>query len=218
MSSNLNKPLRTIVYVDGFNLYYRSLKKTPHKWLDLHKMLSLLLPAEKHDIISIKYYTARISSSRFSKSKKGPDAPTRQDTYLRALKQTCPILTITEGHFLTHPARRPLASGKGFVDVLLTEEKGTDVNLAVHFLNDAWCNRYDCGVIVSNDSDMAESIRLVRSLNKTIGWLIPGNDHHSRTLSKLVTFKKEIRKKILEMSQLPDIIPGTSIQKPKAWY
>ena len=28
-------PLRTIVYVDAFNLYYGSLRKTPYKWLDL---------------------------------------------------------------------------------------------------------------------------------------------------------------------------------------
>ena len=28
------KPLRTIVYIDGFNLYYGQLKGTPYKWLD----------------------------------------------------------------------------------------------------------------------------------------------------------------------------------------
>jgi hypothetical protein len=32
--------VRTIAYVDGFNLYYRALKGTPYKWLDLNKMLS----------------------------------------------------------------------------------------------------------------------------------------------------------------------------------
>jgi hypothetical protein len=71
---------------------------------------------------------------------------------------------------------------------------------------------------VSNDSDLAECLRLVRELNKTIGWLIPGDDHHSKKLSRYVTFKKEIRKNVLAKSQLPDIIPGTSIQKPSAWH
>jgi uncharacterized LabA/DUF88 family protein len=179
-----SKPLRTIVYIDGFNLYYRSLKKTPYKWLDLFKMSSLLLPPEKHDIISIKYFTARISVNKLSKPTEGPDAPTRQDIYLRAIRKHCPILTIIEGHFLTHPANRPLACGKGTVKVLLTEEKGTDVNLAVHFLNDAWNNKFDCGVLVSNDSDLAECLHMVRELNKTIGWLIPGDDHHSKKLSR----------------------------------
>jgi hypothetical protein len=31
------------VYVDGFNLFYRCLKGTPHKWLDPAKLASLLL-------------------------------------------------------------------------------------------------------------------------------------------------------------------------------
>jgi len=30
--------VRTIVYVDGFNLYYRALKNTAYKWLDLHTL------------------------------------------------------------------------------------------------------------------------------------------------------------------------------------
>jgi hypothetical protein len=29
---------RTIVYIDGFNLYYRALRGTPHKWLDIAKI------------------------------------------------------------------------------------------------------------------------------------------------------------------------------------
>jgi len=47
------------------------------------------------------------------------------------------------------------------VKIVKTEEKGSDVNLAVHLLNDAWLNLYDCAVVISNDSDLAESCRLV---------------------------------------------------------
>jgi len=36
---------RTIVYIDGFNLYYRALKATPHKWLDLAALSKAVLPA-----------------------------------------------------------------------------------------------------------------------------------------------------------------------------
>ena len=28
----------TNVYIDGFNLYYRALKDTPFRWLDLRKL------------------------------------------------------------------------------------------------------------------------------------------------------------------------------------
>lgn len=41
------------------------------------------------------------------------------------------------------------------VDIIKTEEKGSDVNLAVHLLNDGWLDAYDCAVVVSNDSDLA---------------------------------------------------------------
>ncbi|HEV2239346.1 MAG TPA: hypothetical protein VGR57_22005, partial [Ktedonobacterales bacterium] len=49
---------RTIVYIDGFNLYYRRLKGTVYRWLNIEEMCALLLP--KNQIERINYYTARI--------------------------------------------------------------------------------------------------------------------------------------------------------------
>ena len=40
--------------------------------------------------------------------------------------------------------------------MIRTEEKGSDVNLAVHLLNDGWMNACDCAVVFTNDSDIAE--------------------------------------------------------------
>ena len=77
------------------------------------------------------------------------------------------------GHFLRHRVRAPLAqplAGHHTAEVIRTEEKGSDVNLAVHMLNDSWLDGYDCGVLVSNNSDVAEAMRLVREQNsKRIG-------------------------------------------------
>ncbi len=70
------------VYVDGFNLYYSALKKTPYKWLNLLDLVNKLLPKNRVDMI--KYFTARISARP-----EDPDQPTRQQTYFRAL-QTLP--------------------------------------------------------------------------------------------------------------------------------
>lgn len=50
-----------------------------------------------------------------------------------------------------------------WVDIIKTEEKGSDVNLAVHLLNDAWQNVYDCAVVLSNDSDLKEAITLIQT-------------------------------------------------------
>ena len=43
-----------------------------------------------------------------------------------------------------------------------SEEKGSDVNLATYLLVDAFDDDYEAAVVVSNDSDLAEPIRLVR--------------------------------------------------------
>lgn len=33
-------PMRTIVYIDGYNLFYSLLTKTSFKWLDLNRLFS----------------------------------------------------------------------------------------------------------------------------------------------------------------------------------
>jgi len=54
---------------------------------------------------------------------------------------TLPEVSVHEGYFQTKAARLPLASSPPhppeIVEVLQTEEKGSDVNLAIHLLQDA---------------------------------------------------------------------------------
>lgn len=210
--------VRTFIYIDGFNLYYGSVKGTPLKWLDLKKFLQIVLHP-KHSILSIKYFTALVSSPP-----RDPQKSTRQQIYLRALKAHIPEIEIYYGHFLSNPIRAPLVNPTAtqqFADVIKTEEKGSDVNLAVHLLNDAWMNRYDCAIVISNDSDLAESMRLVKEEHqKMIGLFVPGfpkDRSISRELKRYANFVRPIRTETLKASQLPDPIPGTRIHKPKSW-
>lgn len=83
---------RTIVYIDGFNLYYRALKGTLHKWLDIAAMSRAVLPPDCQ-IEAINYYTAHISG----RADRG--APQRQHAYLRAIA-TLPKVAIHFGNFL----------------------------------------------------------------------------------------------------------------------
>lgn len=46
------QPARTYVYIDGFNLYYRAVKGTPYRWLDLKAMVCHLL-GPQNDVKSI---------------------------------------------------------------------------------------------------------------------------------------------------------------------
>ena len=207
--------MRTFIYVDGFNLYYRALKDTSYKWLDLKKLFQLILQPQ-NQIVQIKYFTAIVSGSN------DPDKPTRQKAYLNALQNYIPEVSVYYGHFLSHVVRAPLATpinGKRTVDIIKTEEKGSDVNIAVHMLNDAWLDLYDCAVVVSNDSDLAESMKLitVNHPHKIIGLISPIKGHPSKELMKYAKFKYKIRSGPLSASQLPDPIPGTNIRKPFTW-
>ena len=73
--------MRTYIYVDGFNLYYRALKGTAFKWLDLAGLFRTVLQPH-HQILKIKYFTARVSARR-----NDPSQPQRQDVYLRAIQR-----------------------------------------------------------------------------------------------------------------------------------
>jgi hypothetical protein len=38
---------RSVVYVDGFNLYYGAVRGSPHKWLDLERFFRLARPHDE---------------------------------------------------------------------------------------------------------------------------------------------------------------------------
>ena len=209
--------LRTYVYVDGLNLYYRALRGTPHKWLDLLALCRRVLRPQ-NQILKIKYFTARIQPTT-----RNPLQNRRQDVYLRALRKHHPEQIETHfGHFLSKPARFPLAdpaeNGR-IVNVIRSEEKGSDVNLAVHMVSDAWENLYDCAVLITNDSDLIEAMRLTKEKHpeKLVGLVSPARKYHSRPLRAQADFFTRIEQRFLGKSQLPDPIPGTNLRKPAGW-
>ncbi len=208
--------MRTIVYTDGFNLYYGALQGTPWKWVDIPLLFSNLLEPH-HEISAVKYFITRIYGDFGD-----PDKLRRQEIFFRALQAYRPELEIYYGHFHRHDVMMPLAKptkARRFAKVIKVEEKGSDVNLAVHLLNDAWLDAYDCAVVVTNDSDLAEALNLVKQHpgSKRIGLVPPRKGQASQRLLKYADFTRRIRPHILEASQLPDPIPGTSLHKPDAW-
>ena len=81
----------------------------------------------------------------------------------------------------------------------------------------------DCAVIVSNDSDLAEPIRLVHeALGLKVGLISPTylrGRHPSRQLARHADFIKKIRKGVLSDSLFPDPVlsPNGPIHKPRGW-
>ena len=138
----------SIIYVDGFNLYYGALKNSPAKWLNLDQYFRFV--RQDDDMRLIRYFTARTGS---------PD----QETYLQALA-TLPNVEVDYGLFKSKRIKCRVSgcNYKGIKEFSAPEEKGTDVNIALRMLDDAYqgaCNRM---VLVSGDSDLVPTLKLVK--------------------------------------------------------
>lgn len=201
------------IYIDGFNLYYGSLKGTPYRWLDLRQLCERMLPTDA--VQTIYYFTARVSARPHD-----PDKPTRQQIYLRALK-TIPNLKVVYGHFLTHSRPMVLTGSDPAKRVWVdrTDEKGSDVNLAAYLLRDAFKGLFEVAVLITNDSDLLEPVRIVRSeLNLPVGILNP-HPYHSSVLRQYATFVKRIRQADVANAQFPETMTDTKgpFHKPSPW-
>lgn len=209
--------MRTRVYIDGYNLYYACLKRSPHKWLNIHDLVVRRLPQNQID--KVRYFTARVSARPHD-----PTQPQRQETYFRALA-TVPEIEIHFGHFLTHEVGMPDATAWSAgnyqsVRVIKTEEKGSDVNLATHLLMDAFDNLFDVAIVISNDSDLAEPMRLVKQrFGKTIGILCHRSTRVSGKLRPLADFVRSFHSGALATSQFPTQLNDANgtFSKPPTW-
>lgn len=216
--------MKTNIYVDGLNLYYRAVQGTPYKWLDIVALFQKMYP--QNTICKIKYFTSIVSSRP-----NDPGKSMRQQIYLRALR-TFPNIEVIQGHFLKNKVRMPLVSPPpNTAEVWKIEEKGSDVNLAVHLLNDAHNKDYDVAIVVSNDSDLGEALRIVtQDLNLKVGVVFPAGAidprtgtryklRKSKTLLKYASFIGQIRSGVLSLSQLPNTLTDASgtFHRPPEW-
>lgn len=208
--------MRTAVYIDGFNLYYW-LKPTPYRWVNLKLLAAnaIQAPGFIHEIVAVKYFTARVSDTQHD-----PGKANRQDIYLKALAATTPEFQPYFGEFRRKQKRMPRVTptgGKGaLIDVWVTEEKGSDVNLAVELVNDAWLNLYDVAVVISNDSDLVRALAVVKKRSKRVGVLVRG-DALVVSLRKVSHFQKSLAEDDLRAALLPRDVSGSSIRIPAAW-
>ena len=89
------KKLRTIVFVDGFNMYYGCLKKSPYRWINPVLLCQNILN-ETHEYVGLKYFSAKVSDTPDDLSKSQ-----RQQIYFRALR-TLTNGEVILGHFNVH--------------------------------------------------------------------------------------------------------------------
>lgn len=116
------------------------------------------------------------------------------------------------------------SSGKGRV-FTVPEEKRTDVNIALHMLDDAYRGVCERQVLVSGDSDLVPAIRMVRdrfpAIRTTV--YVPARDAKRGAaveLRQAAHKHKTLSMELLRVAQLPLRLhddSGGSIQKPKEW-
>jgi NYN domain len=206
------------VYVDGFNLWYGCLQGTRYQWLDIGAFCRRLLP--ENPINRIRYFTSRVAARPGA-----PNGPEQQNAYLRAL-QTVPDLSVHLGGFQSLRARLPLAGldpdDPVIVEVIKTQEKGSDVNLATFMLLDAFRQESDIAVVISNDSDLKEPVRvLIEELGVPVGLV---NPHPVRKRSLVMIeleplFFKQVQPRALRACQFPPVLRDDKgeIHRPDGW-
>lgn len=238
------EPLRTRIYIDGYNFYYGCLRGTPHKWLDLlplfekhilpsalvkdgdgHVRRSTLLPSP-----SIKFFTAKIIES----VARAPDSVSSQARYHTALRKLHDgRIEMIEGYYAVNKMKVKIVDAEDpdkaprecqEIQAWKVEEKQSDVNLALQAYHDAITGQIDHAVIVTNDTDIAPALEMIRAhTNVLIGVVVPTTDHTRPPNTDLVKLahwtRRHINSSELAACQLPRVIQGKRpTTKPESWY
>lgn len=200
---------RVVGYIDGYNLYFGLLdaKLRTSRWLDLVALCRALL--EPGQVLAgVRYFTSRVKNNL--------DDSTRQATYLDALAARGG-LSIDYGHFLSQPARCRSCGATW----RRSEEKKTDVNIAVRLLEDAFDDLFDVAIIVSGDGDLAPPIESVRRRlpSKRVVVAHPPK-RLSAELARVADAAYHINPSLIRSARLPDPVVqanGYELRAPQGW-
>lgn len=207
-------PTRSIIYIDGFNLYYGAIRGGPHKWLNLERFFRMLRPAD--DIQKIKYFTAKVF---------GPTL-INQETYLRAIA-TLPLVNVIEGRYKRKQVKCGVMACASHCDRMFTvpEEKRTDVNIAVHMVDDAHRNQCDHFILISGDSDLVPALHCIKQTfpTKRVTVYVPARNRirgAAVELRSAADDSRDLPLNLLKLAQFPAAVPdgfGGFIAKPATW-
>lgn len=204
---------RTNVYIDGYNFYYGAVKDTRFKWLDFQRFIRMMRPHD--DVQKIYYFTALTDGQ----------ARARQQPFLAALA-TLPQVEIVLGKFLHKRVRCRVGACQATCDRVFNapEEKRTDVNIAVHMLDDAYQDACDQFVLISGDSDLVPPIHRIkhRFPQKQVIVYVPsrGRQGHGFELRTAADKARDVPLNLLPKAQFPTRVPdgsGGFIDKPASW-
>jgi uncharacterized LabA/DUF88 family protein len=231
------------VFVDGFNFYYgcfrsddpRCKTHSSLKWVNPRALAELIYPND--NVKRIHYCTARVGPGH-----NDPDQPIRQTIYLNAL-ETVRGMRLHFGQYkrrdkhgaIVGPSALiktyPIAGAHGIIST--NEEKGSDVNVATYLLESAFTNDCDIALVISNDSDLEEAVRVARTragievhvlspYNSVVRALQSASTRHSTMDSCALGADGNHLDKtsLLRNCQFPPVVvskKGVQITKPRSW-
>ncbi|HTD32155.1 MAG TPA: NYN domain-containing protein [Candidatus Elarobacter sp.] len=220
----------TYVYVDGFNLYYgafgreRGWSSSGFKWLDLAALAAHVWPGLA-PIRHVRYFTARVKAPGSD-----PHMAARQQTYLRALRAVG-----VEIHLGTFKLRRKHVKLNGLppqlppytssivlsaeAEIGKYDEKGSDVNLATYLLRDVAKGDCSRAIVVSNDSDLLEPIRVARADFAADVYVINPQRRAVVELTRAANDARDLSLSTLAACQLPAVLTDRvgKITRPAGW-
>ena len=231
--------MRTVFFVDGYNLYYGLVSDTRYKWLNLPSLLASIIheqdPASQ--VVGVHYFTAPVQPKLATRGTKSKEA---QDSYIRALKAHQVEIHLGR-HRLDHRkaprfvCNKTPASREDKVDIWHLEEKETDVRIAIEMYRLAVSQQYKDEedvqqlVLVSSDTDMAPALEAIRKdyPHLRIGIILPRgrkrtdrSDRSAGSLRKNADWMRHsISEEELDAHQFPDRVPTRKkpADKPDYW-
>lgn len=202
---------KVLFLIDGFNVYHAFDEKQEYhkyKWLDYFALAKCFV-TKNDKIVDVILFTAYVPWD--------PNKKCRHKKLTQALESKG--VKIVLGKF-KHIDRKCRLCHRTYPTY---EEKHTDVNIAIYLFRAAMNNDYDTAIIISADSDLVPAVREVKNVfpDKKIGLITPIG-RSSKELQKLCDFRKKMKKKQLETSQLPNIVTidstkGIIVQRPSSW-
>ena len=105
-----------------------------------------------------------------------------------------------------------------FALVVKTEEKATDVNLGAHLVRDAFQSVFEYAVVITDDTDLIEPLRIVTQEAKLPVTLLTPVDSPAVGLRNFSTHVRHLRP-YFGVSHFPDPVigPKGAIAKPVDW-
>jgi uncharacterized LabA/DUF88 family protein len=234
----------TYIYIDALNFYYGAVKRTNNKWVDLEALAQHLVPQDQ--VTMIRYFTANVKQrwpgdraherqNVYLRAIKTNPIIRVTHGHFRADYKWRPLAdTKFEIGELFRPTLRPAwlarlmfedakrrrSSPATVARVKIPEEKGSDVNLATYLLHDALTKKSDKAIVISNDADLAEAVRLTVASGVPVGIVNPHQGPVNGHLKRAGSFVMPFRREDLGSLQMPATVTdskGRQIHRPKEW-